>query len=198
MTNGARAANTAGPRKLWYLLAGLLALAGLVAGGLAFWLTLTRIGDDLQRASFPGQAELALSEAGTYTIFVERSVGSSLDPAVGDMFVQVISPRGESLELSSPSGSFTYTLGGQTGEAVLEFEASEGGTFLIVGDYPNGDSGPPVTLAVGKGFGGRLFAGIGAVILFPLLTWSVAIVIVIVTFVRRRRVVSSPSPTTAV
>lgn len=182
------------PGKRWYLIAGLLALAGLVAAGLSLWLTLSGIDDDLQRATFPGQIELSLPEAGTYTIFVERAVGSSLDPAVSDMFVQVFSPQGEALQLSNPGGSLTYTLGGQSGEAVLQFDAAESGTFLMVGDYPSGDSGPPVTLAVNKGFGGRLFAGIGAVILIPLLTWSAAIVIVIVTFLKRRKTAAASTP----
>lgn len=185
------------PGKRWYLIAGLLALAGLVAAGLSLWLTLTRIGDDFQRATFPGQAELTLPESGTYTIFVERAAGSSLDPAVGNLFVEVFSPQGQSLELSNPGGSLTYTFGGQTGEAVLQFDADEGGAFLMVGDYRSGD-GPPVTLAVSKGFGGRLFAGIGAVILIPLLTWLAAIVIVIVTFLKRRKTAAKSSTPQAV
>lgn len=178
------------PRKAtgrkWYLIAGLLALAGLLGAGFALWQTLTTVGDDLQRAEFPGQNEVFLAEAGTYTIFVEYPAGSGLDPAVGSLSVEVISDQGDSLDLKNPNGSFTYTLNNRTGEAVLQFEIDEPGTYLIVGDYSDGDSGPSVTLAVSKGMGGRLFAGIGAVILIPLLTWSVAVAIVLVTFLRRR------------
>lgn len=174
------------PGRKWYLLAGLLALVGLLGAGLALWQTLTTIDDDLQRGTFPGQTELVLSEAGTYTIFVEYPAGSGLDPAVGGLRVEIISEQGESLPFNIPNGSFTYTLDNRTGEAVLEFEVVEAGTFLMIGGYPAGDSGPPATLAVSKGFGGRLFAGIGAVILIPLLTWSAAVAIVVVTFLKRR------------
>lgn len=181
------------PGKRWYVLAGLLALAGLVVAGVALWLTFTTIDDDFQRATFPGQAELTLSEAGTYTIFVEHPVGSSLDPAVGRMMVEVISEQGDSVQLNNPAGSLTYTLAGESGEAVLEFEVDEAGTFLMVADYPTGDAGPSVTLAVNKGFGGRLFAGIGTVILVPLVTWTTAIVIVVVTFLKRRKAAAAPT-----
>ena len=174
------------PGRKWYLVAGLLALVGLLGAGFALWQTLTTIDDDLQRADFPGQNEFFLAEPGTYTIFVEYPAGSGLDPAVGGLAVEVISGQGESLELNNPSGSFTYTLDNRTGEAVLQFEVEEAGPVLMVGDYPGGDSGPPVTLAVSQGLGGRLFAGIGAVILIPLLTWSAAVAIVVVTFLRRR------------
>ena len=174
------------PGRKWYLLAGVLALVGLLGAGLALWQTLTAIDDDLQRGTFPGETELVLLEAGTYTIFVEYPAGSALDPAVGGLGVEIISEQGESLPLKNPNGNFTYTLDNRTGEAVLEFEIAEPGTFLMVGDYSAGDSGPPVTLAVSKGFGGRLFAGVGAVILIPLLTWSAAVAIVVVTFLRRR------------
>lgn len=175
------------PGRKWYLVAGLLALAGLLGAGVALWQTLTSIDDDFQRATFPGQAELVLPEAGTYTLFVEYPATSGLDPAVGGLAVDITSEQGDSLELKIPNGSMTYTLDGRTGEAVFEFEVDEGGTFLMVGDYPAGTSGPSVTLAVSKGFGGRLYAGIGAVILIPLLTGSAAIAIAVVTFLRRRR-----------
>lgn len=174
------------PGRKWYLVAGLLALAGLLGAGFALWQTLTTIDDDLQRADFPGQNEFLLAEPGTYTIFVEYPAGSGLDPAVGGLAVEVISAQGDSLDLNNPSGSLTYTVGNRTGEAVLQFEVAEAGPVLMVGDYPGGDSGPPVTLAVSQGLGGRLFAGIGAVILIPLLTWSAAVAIVVVTFLRRR------------
>jgi hypothetical protein len=174
------------PGRKWYLLAGGLALVGLLGAGLALWQTLTTIDDDLQRGTFPGETELVLPEAGTYTIFVEYPAGSALDPAVGGLGVEVISEQGESLPLNKPNGTFTYTLDNRTGEAVLEFDTTEPGAFLMVGDYSAGDSGPTVTLAVSKGFGGRLFAGIGAVILIPLLTWSAAVAIVVVTFLKRR------------
>ncbi|MGZ8755779.1 MAG: hypothetical protein ACXW15_11390 [Acidimicrobiia bacterium] len=174
------------PGRKWYLVAGLLALAGLIGAGFALWQTLTTIDDDLQRAEFPGQNEFVLAEPGTYTIFVEYPAGSGLDPAVGALAVEVISGQGESLDLSNPNGTFTYTLNNQTGEAVLQFEVAEAGPVLMIGDYPGGESGPEVTLAVSQGLGGRLFAGIGAVIVIPLLTWSAAVVIVVVTFLKRR------------
>jgi hypothetical protein len=173
------------PGRKWYLVAGLLALAGLLGAGFALWQTLTTIDDDLQRAEFPGQTEFVLAEPGTYTIFVEYPAGIGLDPAVGALAVEVISSQGDSLDLNNPNGTFTYTLGGRTGEAVLVFDVEEAGPVLMVGDYP-GESGPDVTLAVSKGLGGRLFAGIGAVILIPLVTWMAAAAIVVVTFLRRR------------
>lgn len=173
--------------RVWYLLAALVALAGLAAAGFSLWRTLTGIEDTLMRVTFPGQAELVLTEPGTHTIFVEYPTGIAPDPAVANLGLEVISPEGQSLPLNRPNGSFTYTVGGRNGEAVLQFEVDQPGTHLFAGDYPQGQPGPEATLTVSKGFGGRLFAGIGAVILIPIVTWSAATAIAVITFLRRRR-----------
>lgn len=180
------------PGRVWYLVAGLLAVAGLAAAGFSLWRTLTGIEGDLIRVTFPGQEEISLAEPGTYTIFVEYQTGTTPDPESAELTVEVISEQGESLQFTRPSGTLTYTLGGRTGEGVLQFEVDQPGNFRFVGDYPDGD-GPDVMLAVNRGFTGRLFTGIGAVILIPLATGSAAIAIAVVTFLRRRRALKSPA-----
>jgi len=173
-----------GPRGYW--IAALLVLVGIAAAAFFLWRAFSGIDDSLTRATFPGQAELALSVPGTYTIFLEYPNAIAVDPAVADLGVELRSSDGLQVPLDPPSTSQTYTIGGRTGEAVLQFEVVEPGHYLFAGDYPAGQSGPEATLAVGRGFASRLFTGIGAAILVPLIAWSAAVAVAVLTFLRRR------------
>jgi hypothetical protein len=175
------------PGRVWYVVAGLLVVAGLIGAALILWQTIGDLDENLHRLTVPGQSELSLDERGTYTIFIEHASGFAIDPAVARLELELVSEQGQPVVLMRPDASFTYTLGDRTGQAVFQFEVDQPGNFLLAGDYPNGDSGPPVVLAVSKGLGGRLFAGIGGAILLPVLTALLAVAIVVITFLARRR-----------
>ena len=65
---------------------------------------------------------------------------------------------GAEVELSRPSGSETYTLGGRSGASILSFNLAQAGAYELSADYPAGQGGPQVVLAVAHGFAGGLIA----------------------------------------
>lgn len=168
-------------------MAALLFLAGLVAAGLTLFRTLSGTIGDLQTVIMPGTHEIMMDEPGRYTIFVEFPTAFGPEPGVDQLRVEVRSVETGPLALARPEGSFNYTLGERTGEAVLAFDVEVPGDYTIVGGYPTGSEGPEVVLAVAAAFGTRLFTGIGLSLLIPLLTWSGAIAIAVMTFLRRKR-----------
>ena len=114
---------------LWYYGLGcLVLLIGFAAAGFCAFSTVLGVGSELQQVVVPGEHELTLSEAGTYTVFHEyRSV-------VGDKVYSTASAGLPGLEcalrsqetdevipVSQPSGSGGYTLGSKYGVAVLSF-----------------------------------------------------------------------------
>src|SRR5437868_3163039 len=57
---------------LWFVVAGVIAIAGFVAAGLYLWPRLGSIDAGMIRVVVPGHAMLDLGKAGTYTIFHEK------------------------------------------------------------------------------------------------------------------------------
>lgn len=179
------------PSRRGYLVALGVLVVGMVTFGAFLFFGLRGLGDELPRFVVPGTTELALNRTGTYTIFHEsESVVAGRVYATADvsgLFVEVISAdTGESIPLDTPGASSSYTLGGRSGTAVLTFEVEEPGSYHLSAGYADG-SGPESVLAVGHGFGRRLFLMVGGSIAIAFGATALALAIAIVTFVRRRR-----------
>lgn len=186
--------------RTWYLVAVLVALAGLVVAGLVVWRTLSEAGADIQRLVVPGQAELVLDPPGTYTIYYEhRSVvdGRVFATAGTDVSALQVSVEevatGEGVSLTPPSGNVQYEFGAHAGRAVFNFPVEEPGGYLISAGYPEGSAGPEVVLAVGQGVGRRIATGLLAGIGIPFVAFGLAVAIAVVTYVRRRRAKARPA-----
>lgn len=179
------------------MVAGLVALVGMVVGGLAVWRTMSGVDRAFDRFIVPGEVELQLEQAGTHTIYYEhRSVVDGRVFATGgedvsNLLVAVESvTTGRELTLRPSPGDIEYEVGGRAGVAVLVFEVAEPGTYRVSGWYPEGAEGPEVVLAVGRGVVRQIALGLAVGIGVPILSWGLAIVIAAVTFVRRRRAVA--------
>ena len=178
-----------GPGRGGYLLAAVVLVLGVT--GLAAVLYMGLSGLAMQRVVVPGSAELALEEAGRYTIYHEsRSVvdGRVYDVAdVSGLTVELVSAEtGESVPLDSPVANTTYDLRGRSGRGVLTFEVDRPGAYRLSADYPAG-GGPETVLAVGKGIGTRIATTVFGAIAIGIGSFLLAVAIGIVTFVRRRR-----------
>jgi hypothetical protein len=175
------------PRKAWFVLPALVALAGVAA---AAWLILTAFsGPGVQRAVVPGTANLDL-EAGHHRIYYEYQ--SQIDGrrvftgrAVPPLDVTLTSTAtGEEVLLEVPSGRYSYESGSPTrraGYSILGFEISAPGSYLLGADYGAG-SGEPVVLAVRPA--GRVSGVIGGVALATM-ALGLAIGITVVIDIRR-------------
>ena len=180
-----------------FVIAALVLVLGAIGSAAILYLGLS--GLSMQRVVAPGSAELALEEPGRYTIYHEsRSVmdGRVYDVAdVSGLTVELVSAEtGESVPLDAPGANTTYELRGRSGRAVLTFEVDRPGAYRLSADYPAG-GGPETVLAVGRGLGTRIAMTVAGAIAVGIGSFLLAVAIVVVTFIRRRRAAQAiPAP----
>ncbi|MBK9178855.1 MAG: hypothetical protein IPM45_04660 [Acidimicrobiales bacterium] len=181
------------PSWVWYVVAGAVALAGvgvsvvlIVLGALRF------VGevDDLQRVVMPGRATLELDE-GSYTIYYEylsEVGGRPFDTPVvpPDLRFTLIGPDGTQVPLALYDGSFTYSDADRAGSAQLTFRAPTSGEYVLTGVDVT-ERSPDVVIAVGPGLAGTLVRAVLVGLVVGALCEVVALVILVVTVVRRSK-----------
>lgn len=140
-------------------LAVLIVIAGLAIFGGTIFSGISGIGDMLVLTTAPGTTDLDLQEVGDYTIFYEsvgiidgrfRSTGETFPSGLAIEVVDISS--GEKVDLRSPAGSSTYTIGGRSGRSVMAFSIDHPGVYRMTTLYSPGRKGPEVVLAIGHDF----------------------------------------------
>ncbi len=161
------------PSAKWFALPVLIIVIG--AATFAFLLVsgLTGLTTGLTQVVVPGKADITLSEPGTYTIFheYESAVGGKIYSTAGDISgleCKIVSKKtGTEIPLSQGSMSMTYDLGSRCGRSILECEVAAPGIYELSAQYPEGQSGPDVVLAIGRDFKSKLMVtilgGIGSI-----------------------------------
>jgi hypothetical protein len=186
---------TRAPSRLWYGVAVLILAAGWVAMAALLMVRIGGIADGMMRVVVPGEAELRLNQAGTYTIFHEHR--STLDGRVYDtpgvdglnVTVRAVS-SGRLLELQHGADG-SYTFGGSAGRSLFDFVVSEPGAYRIAAVYADGRKEPQAVLAVGRGFIGDLLITILGAIAFAVGGTGGAIVVAILVARRRAKAVGA-------
>lgn len=181
------------PSRLWYVAAAAILLIG-VALGVSFLVPrITGMGDDFIRVVVPGEHEIELTEAGSYTILHEPS--GALDGVVyaandisGLRVSLVSSTTGAEIRLESSTVSSRYSAGGHTGFSIFGFDVAEPGPYRLIGAYDDGRSDPSTILAISHGFVRKLLTTILGTIAIFFASAGIALAIGLTTFVRRRRV----------
>lgn len=181
----------AGPGRVWYWIAALLVVGGMVAGvalGARGIAAFARVIDGMERISIPGSAQVDLDEGGHVVYFESR--GAHFDvPEFG----MVVAPAagGAPVEVQPYTGSLTYTSGGVSGTAVYTFRVAQAGPHEVRVSGPEGAG----TVALGPSIGGGVFGLVGGIVgAFSVvgLTFMAALVIVIVVAIRRSRARAQP------
>lgn len=174
------------PSRTYYALPIGVFILGMAIFVLFLLQSLNSLGDDLSQYVVPGSHKIALTETGTYTVFHEYKsvVGNevfSSPSGLPGLRIHLVSPVGDEVSLHRPSASGTYSLGGRSGFAVLEFEVQQPGLYQLSAGYESGVREPRIVLALGHDFMSRLFGTIiiSIVILFVSLAIAVSITIVI-------------------
>ena len=186
------------PSRWYYAVGATVLVAGLIAFIVFLVISINRISESLPQIQVvvPGTHEIHLAESGTYTVFYEhRSVIDnkvySTAVSLSGLSVTLYSEDySREIMLSAPAGSTTYETGGRSGRSIFEFEIEETGTYVLNASYPEGVGGYDIVLAVGqfKLLGLILGTLLGSLaILFGALI--VGGVIIIVTYIRRRKAV---------
>lgn len=183
------------PRKWWYVISVLIFIIGISA--FVLWLVngLSGITNGSQQFVVPGKSEIFLSEPGKYEIFYEyRSVVngkvylteenlSGLQCTLKDRSTD------QFISMENPSINSNYSLGGRAGISVLEFTVKKAGIYDLSAQYSSGKEGQEVVLAIGKGIGGKISGVIIVGIAIFILTIALSIIVFVVTFLMRRRII---------
>jgi hypothetical protein len=166
-----------------YVLAGLLTLA-CIAGGIVLIVSGIRTYIDkvegFERIDVPGSAQVSLEDDGGYSIYYERP-GLDSEDALPPITVAVTAPDGSIVDLDRYDSDVSYSVSGYDGRGVFTFRADNPGNYAVRTDGSEGQ------VAVGRGIGARfagaVVAGVGTLLLAPVLGAIVALV----TFLRRSK-----------
>jgi hypothetical protein len=178
-------AQKVGPAKWWFLVAGLIAVVGVIVAvvvlvvGMAAYVD--RI-DEFDRADLPATLDVEITDTGGYSIYHEYdgAYGDGFSRFVSDPDVSVTDPAGEAVDLDRYSSSVTYEASGHEGEGLYTFDAEVPGTYEVTA---SGEPGSGV--AVGRGVGRGLVASIAGSLAIGFVAVVAGAVIAIVVGVKR-------------
>ncbi|MDP1749453.1 MAG: hypothetical protein Q8L22_08345 [Reyranella sp.] len=181
---------------LWFVVAGLIALAGFGGAVLYVMPRLETVDAQVMRVVVPGSAVLALDKPGTYTIYHEQR--SFVDgqyhasDSVGGLRVGLTAEAtGAVVKLTEPSGSSSYSIGNRKGTSILVFTIDQPGRYRLTASLANGRAEPKAVLAVEQGMMAVLFGLIFGTLAITFGGLGVAGAIVAVTIWQRSKAVST-------
>lgn len=151
------------PTWWWASIGVALALSGCALFAYFLVSGIFRITDPLTQIVMPGQAELELTQVGTYTVFLEEqsvvngriySTSQTIDGL--KCSVNRLGANAKEVPVRRTSSSIHYSVGGRSGRSVLEFPIRETGPYRFACEYSPDSKGPEVVVAVGTGVGERI------------------------------------------
>ncbi|MBN2621731.1 MAG: hypothetical protein JXA83_00125 [Acidimicrobiales bacterium] len=174
------------PPAWWFLVAGLIALVGVIVAVVVFvrgMVAYTDRIDDLERTWVPGTLSVELTETGGYSIYHEYRGAYDGYRFVDEPEVTVTDPSGDPVTLDRYDTTVTYDSGPYEGEGLHTFQVDEPGTYEFVAS-----GGEPTSrIAVGRGIGTGLVTAIVASLAIGLVTVLGATALAIVVGVKRGR-----------
>lgn len=179
---------------LWFVVAGLIALAGF-AGALFYLMPRLAVADaQMTRVVVPGNAVLALDKPGPYTIYHEKK--STVDgqhyvsDAVSGLRVALASEAtGAAVKLAEPTTDASYTIGNRSGTSILAFTVDQPGRYRLTASLASGRSEPKAVLAIAQGLFGAMLGVIFGTIAIAFAGLGVAGALVAVVLWRRSKAV---------
>jgi hypothetical protein len=172
---------------LWFVVAGLIAIAGFFAAGLYLWPRLGAVDAGMIRVVVPGNATLDLGKAGTYTIFHEkRSVVDGrfyASDTVSGLRVDVTAEATGAPVRLEPATSTSYSMGSRQGTSIFAFAVEQPGRYRLTTNLVGGQA----VLAIGQGMLGTMFALVGGTIAIAFAGLAIAGIIVALAIWQRMR-----------
>lgn len=173
---------------LWFVVAGVIAVAGMVAAGFYLWPRLDSVEASMIRVVAPGSATIILDKPGTYTIFHEKR--STVDgryyasDAVAGLRVDLVAEAGGApVRIVEPSTSTTYSMGNRQGASVFAFTVDQPGRYRLTSGLASGQA----VLAIGQGTFAAVFALVGGTIAIAFVGLALAGTIVAFTIWQRSK-----------
>lgn len=178
-----------GPSAFWYIVAVLLFLVPVIAGGTALFNTLDAYLSSETRLAVPGETDLQIDKPGTYVFFYETTGYSGFNMANYqkgrdfDIFLMDLA-TGEELALEPVEIPYTEEEGSSTLTAIAQIQLDTLGAYsaTVAGEIGGGDSLLVRRFEIWEMAKGCIWGG---VLLF--LGFVIAPIVALVVFVRRRK-----------
>ena len=169
---------------VWFVAAAVILLGCGIAGFVYLLFTgITGIGSAMVTISAPGQYDVALTEAGTYTVFREFSDagnGGQVElPGIFGLELKITGPKGEVIQARPVSANQTYNISNRHGVSIMEFTVVTPGEYLIDASARNPQPDVTMTLTLIQGFLFKILKTIaksGGVLLAGLLGCALAVI----------------------
>lgn len=181
------------PTRLYYGLAILIFIIGVLLFVLIIIKSLIGITKGFTRVVVPGKSEILFPKPGKYTIFheyksvINNKVYSTGQNLPGLQCTLTDKATGSPISLSPVSISSSYSLGSREGRAIWEFTIDKAGTYELFCWYSETQEGPEVVLAIGTDFTKKLLGKIFLAIAILFGSISSAILITIIIFFKRQK-----------
>ena len=183
---------------LWFVVAGVIALASFAAAALYLMPRLRTMDQATIRVVAPGSAVLTLDKPGHYTIFHERR--SFVDDryyeskSVDGLRVTLIAETGGApVALVPPKMSSSYEIGERQGVSILAFDIAQPGRFRLSANLANGAAEPKVVLSISLGLVGGIFSLVLVTLGIVFTGLGLASLLVLVVIWRRSKAVAKPT-----
>jgi hypothetical protein len=172
------------PSSAWYWVAGILAVVGVV-GAIVFSVVIVKDAvdsvDDWPRVSVPGSEEVVL-DAGGHTLYLEYPGAGDYYTFVDPPDVEITDPDGDPVVVMPTTVRESYSWSGHSGVSFARFHADSDGLYEVeVRSEPRGTQ----EVAIGEGIDGRIALAVLGGMAIGGLSVLVALIIAIVTAVRR-------------
>jgi hypothetical protein len=192
------------PSRWYYLLAPLVFGAAVGVFALLVIKGIGSIDRDLSRIIFPGTATLHLARVASYTVFYENeSIVNGRVFSTGEKLSEMNcslagSGSGAAIPLHRPSTRTSYQTGKASGVSVLEFQLKSPGDYEMTCNYVTGQTGEAIVFAIGPEIGSRIWITIVPALLTMFGGFTLALGIVIWTYLKRKLVKSQESVQSAI
>ncbi|MDY7103398.1 MAG: hypothetical protein S0880_19615, partial [Actinomycetota bacterium] len=190
------------PSGWWYLLGVFMIILGFVLAAVVGVNGIVSLDDEVRgfgRVPVPGEAALELDD-GDYTVYFEPTLGTSPDnePNHGAMLgvVSITDPAGADVALEVYETNFEYSFGGESGFAILTFNAPSQGVYTVTAtDAQAAGIAPAGQIAIGRsltdGLGRTLLIAIGVFVLLLVVAIGVMIALAVMRGRSKKRIAAA-------
>jgi hypothetical protein len=181
------------PGRWLYGLAAVIVIAGIAGFCVLLFSNISGMTRGLTQVVVPGQGTVEIEKPGTYTVFYEyqsvvgNKVYATEESLSGLECSLVHEGSGTTVPLTPVTTSSTYSVGGRSGRALFTFTVDRAGSYTLFADYDPGHTGPDVVLAVGSDVTMKIIGTVFGAIAIMFVSMILAVVIVIVIFLKRRK-----------
>jgi hypothetical protein len=161
------------PGRFWYVIAAVLFFGSIIAPAPVVLWNVFAGSDETLRLIAPDQKKFRLTR-GSYTVFsdsravVDGEIITS-QGSISGLRLRVRSADGKEIPVEAVSIASRYSVGGQTGFAILQFSIPESGDYVVAAEYREKSTGNRALLSIRKEFLGGL---IGSILLAVFLSFA--------------------------